>query len=74
MEIKEFFKNCTYCHNVWILVCSVDESGERQFDGHGIYYPEDLNDFIIDYGDEEINEWSVDNCNEYAAITFYLKS
>lgn len=73
MKIKEFFKYCAYCNHVWIFVCQIDELGERQFDGQEICDFNDLNKFIDDYGDEEIDSWSVENAEIYTEITFDLK-
>lgn len=73
MTIKEFFDNCTYCRFVWICVCHIDESGERKFKTRIICSFKDLNDFIIDYGDEEIVEWAVESSEGDTEITFFLK-
>lgn len=73
MNIKEFFVNCTYCRHVWIYICCKDESGGCQFDAKAICNFKDLDDFIDDYGDEEIASWSVENAEKYTEITFYFK-
>lgn len=73
MKIKEFFKNCSYCNHVWIYICCEDESGCLQFDAKAIYKLKDFHDFINDYGDEEIDGWSVENAEKYTEITFYFK-
>lgn len=73
MKIKEFFKNCVYCRYVWIYDYHIDESGERKFKTRIICSFKDLYDFIIDYGNREIVEWSVENSEGDIEITFYLK-
>lgn len=73
MKIREFFKNCIYCHHVWIFVCRRNESGERRFIGREILNLKDFNGFINDYGDKELKEWSVENKEDDTDFTFYIE-
>lgn len=41
--------------------------------GWDIYTSKDFDNFINDYGDEDFKEWSVENSEDDAIITFYLK-
>jgi hypothetical protein len=69
MKIKEFFENCVHCYHVWIFVFREG----YQLDALGIYTHEDLDNFINDYGEEKIKDWTVRECEVGAEITFYLK-
>lgn len=73
MKIKEFFKNCRYCHHVWFWICRIDESGAHHFESQEIYNHKDFEDIINDYGDEEFDDWSFENSEDDAIITFVLK-
>jgi hypothetical protein len=85
MKIKEFFKNCKECYHVYFEIVRSDDSQKevRVINGQEIevlhpevreiYTKEDFNKFIDDYGEEEFKEWTFENCEDDATITFYLK-
>lgn len=85
MKIKDFLKNCRYCHHVWfeierpdnsqkeVLVINGQEIEANKVENREIYTREDFNDFINDYGDEEFKDWTFENIEDDATITFYLK-
>lgn len=70
MEIKEFFENYKHYYNILVSIYRKDNSLESERD---IYTYKEFNNFIKDYGDEEFKEWSFENSEDDAIITFYLK-
>lgn len=74
MKIKDFLKNCRYCHHVWFdIERTYSPVKVRKDEMREIYTREDFNKFINDYGDEEFDDWSFENSEDDAIITFYLK-
>lgn len=76
MKIKEFLKNCRYCHHVYF---EIERPGDSQKEVHEvenreIYTKDDFNKFINDYGNEEFDDWFFENIEDDAVITFCLKS
>lgn len=85
MKIKDFLKNCRYCHHVYfgierpnqqkeVRVINGQEIELQKAEYREIYTKEDFNKFINDYGNEEFDDWSFENIEDEAIITFYLKS
>lgn len=84
MKIKDFLKNCRYCHHVYfkierpnqqkkVIVMNGQEYEYLEIEDREIYTKEDFDKFINDYGDEEFDDWSFENNEDDAIITFYLK-
>lgn len=85
MKIRNFLKNCKECYHVYFEIVRSDDSQKEvrvingkeivihQIENREIYTREDFNNFIKDYGDEEFKEWSFENSEDDAIITFYLK-
>lgn len=85
MKIRNFLKNCRECYHVYFEIVRSDDSQKEvkvingkeivihQIENREIYTREDFNNFIKDYGDEEFKDWSFENSEDDAIITFYLK-
>ena len=85
MKIRNFLKNCKECYHVYFEIIRSDDSQKevrvingQEMEVHNvenreIYTREDFNNFIKDYGDEEFKEWTFENSEDDAIITFYLK-
>lgn len=85
MKIRNFLKNCKECYHVYFEIVRSDDSQKEvrviggkeivihQIENREIYTREDFNNFIKDYGDEEFKDWSFENSEDDAIITFYLK-
>ena len=85
MKIRNFLKNCKECYHVYFEIVRSDDSQKEvrviggkeivihQIENREIYTREDFNNFIKDYGDEEFKDWSFENSEDDAIITFSLK-
>ena len=70
MKIKEFFENYKHYYNILVSIYRKDNRLESERD---IYTYKEFNNFIKDYGEEEFKDWSFENSEDDAIITFYLK-
>lgn len=85
MKIRNFLKNCKECYHVYFEIIRPDDSQKEvrvingkeievhKVENREIYTREDFNNFIKDYGDEEFKDWTFENSEDDAIITFYLK-
>lgn len=56
-----------------VIVINGQEYEYLEIEDCEIYTKEDFDKFINDYGDEEFDDWSFENSEDDAIITFYLK-
>lgn len=59
--------------NKKVIVMNGQEYEYLEIEDCEIYTKEDFDNFIKDYGDEEFEDWSFENNEDDAIITFYLK-
>lgn len=71
MKIRDFFENYRHCYEIDVTIYG---KNNRLKGGRDIYTDEEYDNFIKDYGDEEFVDWSFENIEDDAIITFYLKS
>ena len=71
MRIKDFFENCDWFYHVYVYV---DEPVNfKTIYSRKICTKEELDNFIDAYGNKEIKEWKLENCECDTIFCFVLK-